>query len=121
MIKEHGVYKFVEKDTKNIVYIGKTNSSFKQRIDAHIRATGGDEKFKEYVHKCDVYIAELPNSTETDLLERALINKYKPILNGTDNHKGMSDLIKISEPKWEKYITKIKPIKKKKEKRELLR
>lgn len=102
-MNEHGLYKFVERDSGEIIYIGKTNSSFKNRIDAHIRATDADFKFKNYINKCDIYIAELPNRTETDLLERALINKYKPILNGTDNYKGMSTFIKVDEPKWVIY------------------
>ena len=119
-MKEHGVYKFVEKDSKQIVYIGKTNNSFKQRIDAHIKGKGIDEKFKPYVNKCDVYIARLINGTETDIMEKILINKYKPVLNIIDNSEGYSGLIKCEEPIWEKYGSKQREQKRKNKKKEII-
>lgn len=50
-----------------------------------------------------MYIAHLPNATETDIVERALINKYKPILNVIDNYDGFSSLVHVEEPKWQEY------------------
>lgn len=102
MVKEHGVYKFVKKDGE-IIYIGKTNNTFKSRIDAHIRARGDDIKFKKYENQYDVFYAKLPNRTETDILEKALINKYKPVLNVVDNHDGIGTLIQVTEPEWLEY------------------
>lgn len=94
-----GIYKYIDKDTDEIVYIGKSNDSITARINAH----KAEEKFKEYIDSCDIYYIELPNAVEIDLLERALINKYKPILNDTDNLEGFSSLIQINEPDWVKY------------------
>ena len=77
MKKEHGVYKFVEKKTGKIIYIGKSNTSIDNRIFAHLAGKGIDEKFKKYKNKCDIFTAILPNSVETDIVDRCLINKYK--------------------------------------------
>ena len=103
MTKQHGVYKYVTIDTNEIIYIGKTNNSFIRRIDDHNRGYGIDEKFNAYKDNYKVYIAHLPNATETDIVERALINKYKPILNVNDNYDGFSSLIHVEEPKWQEY------------------
>lgn len=102
-MNEHGLYKFIERNSGEIIYIGKTNSSFKQRINSHLRGSGVDQKFLNYKDKCDIYIALLPNSTETDILEKVLINKYKPILNNIDNHLGISNYIQIGDINWIPY------------------
>jgi len=104
MSRQHGLYKYVTCDTNEIIYIGKTNSSFKSRIDNHNRGIGIDKKFNAYKGNYKVYIAYLPNATETDILERALINQYKPVLNTTDNYDGFSNLITIQEPEWKEYV-----------------
>lgn len=101
--KHHGLYKFVTNDTDEIIYIGKTNNNIKSRIADHIRGKGLDEKFNAYKDKYKIYVSLLPNAVETDILERALINKYKPVLNVTDNQYGMSDLIHVDEPEWHEY------------------
>lgn len=111
-MSEHGLYKFVDVETDKILYIGKSNNSLKQRIEDHKRAKGIDEKFKPYLNKCKVYITTLPNSTETDILERALINQYKPILNGTDNQEGFSSYINVTEPEWIDYEVYLKQFEK---------
>lgn len=103
MSKHHGLYKFVDKESEEIIYIGKTNNDLKSRVMDHVRGKGLDAKFNTYKGKYKIYVCFLPNATETDILERALINKYKPVLNVTDNHKGISDLISVKEPKWQKY------------------
>ena len=103
MTKQHGIYKYVTINTNEIIYIGKTNNSFINRIDRHNRGYGIDEKFNAYKDNYKVYIAYLPNATETDIVERALINKYKPILNVIDNYEGFSSLIHVKEPKWQEY------------------
>ena len=100
-MKEHGVYKFVEKKSGEIIYIGKSNKSIDNRIFAHLAGKGIDEKFKKYKNKCEIYIALLPNSVETDIIERCLINKYKPELNIVDKQEGVSGYISINEPQWE--------------------
>ena len=112
MSKHHGLYKFVTCDTNEIIYIGKTNNNFKSRIADHIRGKGIDEKFNAYRGNYKVYVAFLPNVVETDIMERGLINKYKPILNVVDNYESMSNLITIDEPEWldfEKTFPKEEP------------
>lgn len=105
MNKHHGIYKFVRCDTNEIIYIGKTNNNLKSRVEDHLRGKGIDEKFNAYKGNYKVYVAFLPNSVETDIIERALINQYKPVLNGTDNQAGMSNLIQICEPVWIEFET----------------
>lgn len=100
MSKHHGLYKFVTCDTNETIYIGKSNNNLKSRVADHIRGKGIDEKFNAYKGNYKVYVTFLPNTAETDILERALINKYKPILNVTDNYEGMSNLIQVEEPQW---------------------
>ncbi len=101
--RQHGVYKFVTIDTNEIIYIGKTNRDFVNRVTSHIRGKGADEKFNKYMGNYKVYVAFMPNATETDIMERVLINKYKTVLNITDKYEGISDLIKIEEPEWVEY------------------
>lgn len=96
-MKEHGLYKYVYNE--QIIYIGKSNSNIKNRINGHKR----ESKFRPYLDKAEIYVCKLPNSTETDLMEKALINRYKPILNVEFNRLGFSSLISVQEPKWEKY------------------
>ena len=102
--KEHGLYKYVYKD--EIIYIGLSNSSIRSRIEGHSR----EDKFQPYLDKCKIFVYDnMPNSTETILAEKALINKYKPILNVTDNQEGYSQRIVFEEPEWisyEQYLLK---------------
>ena len=46
--KQHGLYKFVTNDTKEIIYIGKSDNDIIGRRRAHIRGKGLDEKFVPY-------------------------------------------------------------------------
>ncbi len=96
-MKQHGLYKYV--CNGEIIYIGKSNSNIDNRIAAH----KSERKFKPYLQKAEVYVCNLPNSTETDILEKVLINHYKPILNGTDNFPGISNIITFKEPNWIPY------------------
>ena len=112
MSKHHGLYKFVTCDTNEIIYIGKTNNNLKSRVKDHIRGKGVDEKFNAYKNNYKVYVSFLPNKVETDIMERALINKYKPVLNVVDKYDGLSNLIKVEEPQWveyEKVLPEIEP------------
>ena len=108
--KEHGLYKYIYND--EIIYIGLSNSSIRSRIEGHSR----EDKFQPYLDKCKIFVYDnMPNSTETILAEKALINKYKPILNVTDNQEGYSQRIIFEEPEWipyEQYLLKhpAKPI-----------
>ncbi len=97
MVKEHGLYKYVYDG--QIIYIGKSNNSIKSRINGHKK----ERKFQPYLDKAMIYFCLLPNSAETDIMEKALINHYKPILNVDLNRPGFSNLIHIEEPIWKIY------------------
>lgn len=94
-MSEFYIYKYVIKD--NIIYIGKTNTSLYNRIKSHSK----EEKFKEY-KDANVYCFQCKNRIETDIYEKYLINKYKPILNVMDK---ISDTINIDikEKDWMSY------------------
>ena len=96
MKKEHGLYKYVYDG--EIIYIGKSNSSIYQRINNHAR----ESKFLPYIEKSQIYVCMLRNSTETDVCEKLLINKYRPILNVVDKHDLFSSL-QFNEPGWISY------------------
>ena len=96
-MKEHGLYKYVYNG--QIIYIGKSNNSIKSRINGHKK----EDKFQPFLDKSKIYVCMLPNSTETDLMEMALINHYKPILNVQFNHPSFSNLIHFQEPEWMIY------------------
>lgn len=91
------VYKYVYKGS--IIYIGKTNSSLKNRVRAHEK----EKKFIEYLNDAKIYFVELKNKAETSFMEKCLINKYRPILNITDVYN--SDFkINIDEPEWTEFL-----------------
>lgn len=98
-MSKYYVYKYVFDD--EIVYIGKSKN-----IDARIKQHEAEEKFKAYIKRCKIYVAECVNSVEMDIIERALINQYKPILNVVDKTKGFSGLIKIEEPIFKVFTFK---------------
>lgn len=72
------VYKYVYQN--KIIYIGKTDSSLEARIYGHSK----EDKFKPYLTDCEIYYIALRNSVETSVIEKILINKYRPILNIAD-------------------------------------
>lgn len=96
------IYKYVLND--EIIYIGKTKN-----LDSRIYQHSMEEKFKPHLKESVIFYFECANSVEMDLIERALINQYKPELNVKDNKEGFSALLSIEELKWEKYEEK--PIK----------
>ena len=116
MDRGHYVYRYIYKD--EIIYIGRT-IDMDRRVSEHKR----EPHFKEFCKKNKIkynnllieYIT-LQNSTEESVVEKILINKYKPELNTTDNHDSISSFIDFSiNTKWLKYYgstTKTKQIKK---------
>ncbi len=104
MVKEMGVYKIVLRETNKIIYIGKTKSNFRKRIAKHYKAMNEDRKFEPYIKLgCDVYIYHMDNPTQVDIMEKALIDKYKPLLNCAYNEMGSHPAIHVDELEWEKY------------------
>lgn len=113
-MKEHAIYKYI-KDGE-IVYIGKTDNSLENRIECHKK----EKKFKK-LGKMEIKYFMVKNSTETDIYEKILINKYQPILNVVSKHDEHMD-IPIEEPEWmpydeKKIVKSVKPKKKKSKKK----
>lgn len=96
--QEHYVYRYVLNDTQEIIYIGKTDASLKQRIDAH----EGEPKFQPYLGRWRVEFIELANSVETDIVEKFLINSLKPPINEKDCVSGVTNMC-INLPEWRPY------------------
>ena len=104
-MNKHGLYKYVHKG--NIIYIGKSNSCITRRALEHKR----EDNFKPYLDDdLKIYICDLPNTTETDIMEKVLINYYKPVLNTVDNYNGCSGLLSFNEPDWIDYDDYIKKL-----------
>lgn len=95
MKKEHGIYKYVY-DGK-VIYIGKTDSSFRSRINGHAK----EKKFNDY-SSAEIFVFRTANNTETTIYEKLLINKYCPVLNVQDKHKETTNII-FEEPEWISY------------------
>lgn len=99
----YAVYKYVYNG--EIIYVGKTNHSIKQRISDH----ANDKKFRKYINDCKIYCAECKNPAHTIIMETYLINKYKPILNVFMKYEDDLNLI-IPDPKWIDYESFVKSI-----------
>lgn len=98
MIRDYCVYRYTLRETGEVIYIGKTDASLKQRIDAHQK----EDNFAPYIGLWDIDYLELQNNTETDIIEKYLINYYKPILNTKDNVTGFTNM-SIILPDWKPY------------------
>lgn len=94
-MNEFYIYKYVKNE--EIIYIGKTNTSLFNRINSHAK----EDKFKEHKN-AEIYCFQCKNRIETDIYEKYLINKYKPILNIADKLPQNIDII-IEEKEWIKY------------------
>lgn len=99
-IKEYCVYRYRIIDTNEVIYIGKTDANLKNRIDAHAK----EEKFIPYLGECCIDYIILKNKTETDIIEKYYINKYKPVLNEKDKLSGSTDIqFQFKLPDWIPY------------------
>lgn len=96
--QEHYVYRYVLNDTQEVIYIGKTDASLKQRIDAHLT----EPKFQPYLGRWRVEFIELANNVETDIVEKYLINTLKPVINEKDCVVGLTNMA-IELPEWHPY------------------
>lgn len=97
-MRDYCVYRYTLVETGEVVYIGKTDASLKARIDAHER----EEKFQPYRGAWAIDFVRLANRVETDVVERYLINFYKPVINEKDVQEGVPT-VTISIPAWERY------------------
>ncbi len=74
-----------------------SDNNVRKRIQEHKR----EMRFKPFLSKgVDIYTCILPDSADIALIERSLINKHKPVLNGTCKEL---DLPAADEPTWNAY------------------
>lgn len=102
---EFYVYRYTDRATKAVVYIGKTNCSLKARVDAHKR----EAAFHPY--QCDIDCVRLSNQVETDCVEKFLINYYKPCINLKDKVPMLTEEISLDGLDWipyERYLASLK-------------
>lgn len=102
---EFYVYRYTDRATKAVVYIGKTNCSLKARVDAHKR----EAAFRPY--QCDIDCVRLSNSVETDSVEKFLINYYKPCINLKDKVPMLTKDVSLKGLVWipyEEYLASLK-------------
>lgn len=91
------VYRYVDKVTNEILYVGKTDSSLENRILQH----KSEDKFKKIDARIE-YI-ELKNAMETRFYEFYYINKWKPALNVSDKYE--DDLgVELPDAEWKLYV-----------------
>lgn len=93
------IYRYIDKDTKKILYVGKTDSSLENRINQHQTET----KFKDI--DAEIEYVELKNNMETRFYEFYFINKWKPVLNIADKYEYDLDCEISSEFEWKKYVS----------------
>lgn len=97
----HYVYKYVNPNTNEILYIGKNDTNLVSRLKQH--CCKGDNIPSEYhdeLLKADIYFITLANNIMCDVVESELIRRYKPKCNSSK----MSDWdgLDFVEPKWTK-------------------
>jgi hypothetical protein len=113
--REFYVYRYTDKRTRDVVYIGKTNCSLKSRINAHKR----EEWFAPY--DCDVDFIKLSNEVETDSVEKFLINYYKPCINLKDKVPFVTKEINLEGLDWHPYEEYLELLKTNKARKEILK
>lgn len=98
------VYKYVL--DKEVIYIGKTDKdNVADRLNCHGKS--GDnipEEAWDEINKADIYYAECANSSMTDTIESALINKYHPKYNRAKMQ--LWEGLQFIEPVWYFYEKK---------------
>ena len=102
-LKEQVLYKYVYDN--EIIYIGKSKTSIKSRVQKHSK----EDKFHPFLKKVHIYVwfSEMESyqnrTSEIDLLERALIIKYKPVLNVQYKDTSLSESFTINDLFWITY------------------
>lgn len=92
------IYKYVEKDSGQPVYVGRaTESNWPRRLDQHKR-----DDWYEF-DKYEVYFYKVSTRTDSESLEAHFISKY-----GTDEYNNKAkarwgELTFVDEVQWEKY------------------
>ena len=112
---EYYVYRYTDKRTGEIVYIGKTNRSLKARVNAHKR----EEWFAPY--DCNIDCVKLSNEVETDSVEKFLINLYKPAINLKDKIPFLTKEISLEGLNWIPYEVYLESLTKSSSRMEMLK
>lgn len=102
MISQYCIYRYIDKKTKEILYVGKTDTSLENRINQHQSET----KFKNI--DAEVEYIELKNNMETRFYEFYFINKWKPVLNTADKYEDELDCDIIHNFEWKLYVPEVK-------------
>lgn len=92
------IYRYIDKNTNEILYVGKTDSSLENRINQH----RSEEKFKNI--NANVEYIELKNNMETRFLEFYFINKWKPVLNRNDKYEYELKYTIDDDFEWKNYV-----------------
>lgn len=102
-----GIYKYVDKETNEVVYVGKAVNVQKRHYE-HVHSGDVSEWFGEKGY--EVYTIETNNRTDADILETAMINYYKPKYNKFKMYGDVQTVIDLDSilQKWKLYKPKYK-------------
>lgn len=102
-----GIYKYVDKETSEVVYVGKAVNVQKRHYE-HVHSGDVSEWFGEKGY--EVYTIETNNRTDADILETAMISYYKPKYNKFKMYGSVQTIIDLDTflEKWERYEPKCK-------------
>lgn len=89
------IYKYVKNG--EVVYVGKSDNNVPGRVRGHSK----EEKFRPFIDS-SIFVAQCKNPAHMNILEKLLINYYKPILNVADKYGDDLDIV-IPTIKWTPY------------------
>ena len=98
-----GLYCYVDRQSRRMIYVGKSHSDIDVRILCHNRCMYQDSKFEQYINDCDIYYVELLDDEEISSLEKKLIYVYRPELNDHLNNRRGSYIPLIKRLDWKKW------------------
>ncbi len=94
------------------IYVGKAGGTLDQRIYAHSK----EERFKPFLHECEITYVEFNHKSDMDHAEAALIKIQKPKLNVSCKNDDVFPFSFNSDcVEWKKYLTKKEILTKRKE------
>ncbi len=99
----HYVYRYVHKDYPWL-YVGKTDTDLITRLNTHMRSKD-DNISRDYLpllKASKIQYIELNSSTQSDYVEKLIIDKYKPTLNKKDKN-GAVPCIDFTLPEWKDF------------------
>lgn len=87
-----GVYKYVYRG--EVIYVGKTKSSFYERIYCHSK----EKVFLPFLPEAEIFVCELGSEKEAEFIETVLINQHRPALNS--KKKGLTSVPVNADIQW---------------------